>query len=28
MTAAALRTGELIAEEMSGGAFTATARAS
>jgi acetaldehyde/propanal dehydrogenase len=28
MTAAALRTGELIAEEMAGGAFTATARAS
>jgi acetaldehyde/propanal dehydrogenase len=28
MTAAALRTGELIAEEMSAGAFTPTARAS
>ena len=28
MTAAALRTGELIAEEITGGAFQATARAS
>jgi acetaldehyde/propanal dehydrogenase len=28
MTAAALRTGELIAEEMSAGTFPATARAS